>query len=160
MFAPDQTDPREMSCVRCHETISASRSAVAQLAFERHWRRCLQQCRVTSHTAVTQCKSCPWRVGCKPDKDIPNYVRELHRGLDKTIRSGFESMVGPQRVMACHYSRPGLEFACAGWLSNQLGDGNNIGLRIAVANGSSPVPTVSGPQHVRFKDTLPKRRRR
>lgn len=109
---------------------------------------------------VTQCKSCPWRVGCDPDKDIPNYVYDKHRKLTGTIRSGVASMIGPQRIMACHYSTPGAEAACAGWLQNQLGDGNNIGVRIAVARGSLPAPIVDGPQYERFEDTLPKKARR
>ena len=105
---------------------------------------------------VTQCKSCPWRVDCVPDEDIPNgYSRELHRGLACTIRSGVDSMIGALRVMACHYSRPGDEFACAGWLANQLGPGNNIGVRLAVMRGRLPVPNVDGPQHETFEDTLP-----
>ncbi|MBV9186628.1 MAG: hypothetical protein JO093_13485 [Acidobacteria bacterium] len=45
--------------------------------------------------------------------------------------------------------------ACAGWLNNQLGAGNNIGLRIAAMRGRFPQPLVHGPQHERFEDTLP-----
>jgi hypothetical protein len=56
--------------------------------------------------------------------------------------------------MACHYSKPGEEFACAGWLANQLGSGNNIGVRLAVAQGHLPVPEIDGEQHERFEDTL------
>lgn len=80
--------------------------------------------------AVTQCKSCPWRVGCDPERDIPNYRETLHHKLRDTIREGVESLGGPQRIMACHYSRDGEEIPCAGWLANQLGPGNNIGLRL------------------------------
>lgn len=109
---------------------------------------------------VKQCKSCPWRVDCVPDKDIPNYVPELARGLDCTIQSGLESAApvmfgGEMRMMACHYSEPGEEFACAGWLHNQLGVGNNIGVRLLVINGRLPQPEVDGDQHERYEDTLP-----
>ncbi len=58
-------------------------------------------------------------------------------------------------VMACHYSKPGEEFACAGWLHNQLGVGNNLGVRMSVMSGRMPMPEVDGEQHERFEDTLP-----
>lgn len=109
---------------------------------------------------VAQCKSCPWRVGCDPDKDIPNYRRELHCNLDRTIRSGMESMAGNRRIMACHLSKSEASIVCAGWLANQLGPGNNIGLRFDVMCGRSPVPVVDGPQHERFEDTLPTKKRK
>lgn len=113
-----------------------------------------------SRITITQCKSCPWRVGCVPDKDIPNYRVELHEGLRDTIKEGLESIpIGCQRVMACHYSRPDDEFACAGWLHNQLGVGNNIGVRLGVMSGRLPVPEVDGEQHERFEDTLPSQAR-
>lgn len=110
---------------------------------------------------VAQCKSCPWRVDCEPDKDIPRYKRDLHKKLARTIQSGTESLFARERhVMACHYSEPGQEFACAGWLANQLGPGNNIGLRLQVASGRMPVPRIDGEQHERFEDTIPDKRRR
>lgn len=28
-----------------------------------------------------QCKSCPWRVDCDPEKDIPGYDRKLAENL-------------------------------------------------------------------------------
>lgn len=111
---------------------------------------------------VKQCKSCPWRVGCVPDKDIPNgYSVTLHKALAKTIQSGLGSLFADERhVMACHYSKPGEEFYCAGWLANQLGPGNNLGVRLAVLQGKMPAPEIDGPQHERFEDTLPKQGRK
>jgi len=104
---------------------------------------------------VVQCKSCPWRIDCVPDRDIPNYAPELHVGLDKTIRSGLETMFQKERhIMACHYSKPGEEFPCAGWLANQLGSGNNIGVRLSVMTGSMSTPEIDGPQHETFEETL------
>lgn len=105
---------------------------------------------------VKQCKSCPWRVDCVPDRDIPNgYSCDLHRKLDDTIRSGTESMRGPMRAMACHHSEVGAETPCAGWLANQLGSGNNIGVRLSVIHGHMPYPELDGEQHERFENTLP-----
>jgi len=105
-------------------------------------------------TTVKQCKSCPWRIDCVPDQDIPRYSRQLHEKLRGTIRSGVQSLRSNGRVMACHYSKPGEEFACAGWLANQIGSGNNIGVRLAVIQGDLPVPEIDGEQHERFEDTL------
>lgn len=112
-------------------------------------------------TEVVQCKSCPWRVDCVPDRDIPNYRRKLHEGLTDTIESGLGSLFQSNgKVMACHYSKPPDEFPCAGWLYNQLGAGNNIGVRLAVMTGRLPPPRIDGEQHETFEDTLPKRRKR
>jgi hypothetical protein len=109
---------------------------------------------------VKQCKSCPWRVDCVPEKDIPNgYCANMHAELHGTIKSGLESLPRPGgviRAMACHYSKPGEEFVCAGWLENQLGPGNNIAARLKVMTGAWPVPEIDGEQHERFEDTLPK----
>lgn len=85
----------------------------------------------------------------------------MHEALRDTIQTGLDSMFRScSTSMACHYSKIGEEFACAGWLYNQLGVGNNIRVRIAVMSGRMPVPEVDGEQHERFKDTLPKKRRR
>lgn len=107
--------------------------------------------------ALHQCPTCPWRVDCDPMQDIPNgYSVELHAALQKTIARPGEVNIGePLQIMACHYSKPGEEYPCAGWMANQLGDGNNIALRIAVIRGRLPMPEVESPQHERFEETLP-----
>lgn len=109
---------------------------------------------------IKQCKSCPWRVDCVPDRDIPNYDKKLAEKLACTIRSGIESMTGPRHIMACHYSEPSKEIHCAGWMHNQLGASNNLGLRLDVMTGRAPVPVIDGEQHKHFEDTLPKPKRR
>lgn len=107
---------------------------------------------------LAQCQSCPWKVSCVPDRDIPNgYSRALHRGLKKTIAEP-GSICGTDTAMACHYSRPGEEFPCAGWLYHQIGDGNNIAARLNVMRGMWPVPKVDGKQHRTFEATLRRRR--
>ena len=104
---------------------------------------------------IKQCKSCPWRVGCDPEADIPNgYSRELHERLRSTIAEP-GSLTGTLAAMACHYSPVGAEFPCAGWLHHQLGVGNNIALRIAVMTGRVPAPEVDGEQYGSFEETLP-----
>lgn len=110
---------------------------------------------------IRQCATCPWKVATVPDRDIPNgYKVEMHEALRGTIQSGLDSLFRPcKTAMACHYAKRGEEFVCAGWLHNQLGVGNNIAVRLAVATGQLPVPEVDGDQHDRFEDTLPKKRR-
>lgn len=110
-------------------------------------------------TDIHQCKSCPWRVSCVPERDIPNYDRDLAKGLRNTLVSGEDSLRpvlagDTMRIMACHYSEPGDEFPCAGWLHHQIGRGNNIGARIMVMTGRMPMPHVTGEQHERYEDTL------
>ena len=111
---------------------------------------------------IHQCKTCPWKVGADPYK-IPNYVPELAAGLRRTIanaRNPVQSVLPVLsgcgiRMMACHYSKPGEEIPCAGWLENQLGPGNNIGLRLLMIHGKVPVPVTEGEQHECYEDTLP-----
>jgi hypothetical protein len=104
-----------------------------------------------------QCAKCPWRVDVDPH-DIPNgYCEIKHAALRGTIADpGSVRLGGGLRMMACHESKPGKEIACAGWLANQLGPGNNIGLRMAVITGRvSANFELVGEQHEHFEDTLP-----
>lgn len=118
-----------------------------------------------ARTPLKQCKTCPWRVGARPERDIPaGYSVKKHRALAQTIADGTATLqLGALRVMACHCSPVGAERPCAGWLNHQVGVGNNIGARLAVMTGRMPPPEADGPQHARFEDTLPQaaaRRRR
>ena len=101
-----------------------------------------------------QCNKCPWRVDVDPH-EIPNgYSEEKHAALECTIARGL-NLGGMIRAMACHESKPGKEFECVGWLANQLGPGNNIGLRLAVIVGKIDADfELVGEQHERFEDTL------
>lgn len=107
---------------------------------------------------ISQCATCPWRKDADPDREIPNgYSRDLHAGLACTISKAPTIPTGGRlRAMACHYAEPGKEYACAGWIHNQMGEGNNIAVRLAVMTGQLPVPKVHGDQHARFEDTLPR----
>lgn len=103
-----------------------------------------------------QCAKCPWKTTTDPH-DIPNgYDEGKHCALSSTIAEPGELRRDGMRVMACHDTPIGNERPCVGWLVNQLGPGNNIALRLAVATGrvDANVRTV-GPQHERFEDTLP-----
>ena len=57
--------------------------------------------------------------------------------------------------MACHNSPQNEEYHCIGWLHNQLGVGNNLGLRLEMKNYSnSHEIEIDGPQFKTFKETI------
>jgi len=101
---------------------------------------------------AVQCKLCPWKVSTNPH-DIPRgYDVAKHKALAVTIAEP-GSLCNTGHVMACH---EGHEEYCIGWLVNQLGPGNNIGLRLhmrSCENGRDI--RVIGEQHETFEDTLP-----
>src|SRR5690242_18785866 len=79
-----------------------------------------------------QCAKCPWRKDVNP-RDIPNgYCETKHRALESTIAlDPLSSILQPTRAMACHETH---DSHCIGWLVNQIGAGNNIGLRIRMSD--------------------------
>ncbi len=107
-----------------------------------------------------QCAKCPWRKDVDPH-DIPNgYCEVKHEALGRTIAKHdnvtemVESLRTPLRAMACHEEH---ESPCLGWLKNQLGDGNNIALRVAMLNCENLADVrLVGSQHKTFAETLPK----
>jgi hypothetical protein len=102
-----------------------------------------------------QCAKCPWRKDVDPH-DIPDgYCEIKHANLKSTIATpGALPTGGPMMVMACHETA---DSHCIGWLAQQAGPGNNIGLRLRLRDceNAGKVKTV-GEQHDRFEDTLPK----
>lgn len=103
-----------------------------------------------------QCDKCPWRVDVDPH-EIPNgYSEEKHCALGSTIaKDGDLSFLagGPIKVMACHEEH---RAHCVGWLMNQLGPGNNIGLRLHMMScANRDKLKLIGEQHECFEDTLP-----
>jgi hypothetical protein len=106
-----------------------------------------------------QCKKCPWKVSTNPHEIPGGYCEKKHRALTNTIAEPGdlrEATLGTLRTMACHESDVEKAIPCVGWLANQLGPGNNIGLRLRVLQGKidANVETV-GEQHRRLEDTLP-----
>jgi len=105
-----------------------------------------------------QCAKCPWRKDVNPH-DIPNgYSVEKHKALKRTIADQDNPLStvtgGKSKVMACHETD---DAHCVGWLMNQLGPGNNIGLRIQMIRCENIKEVrLIGEQHERFEDTLPK----
>lgn len=104
---------------------------------------------------TAQCAKCPWRKDVDPH-DIPNgYCETKHQGLAGTIAEpgALPDLSGSLRVMACHETD---DAHCVGWLANQLGPGNNIGLRLSML-GCENIGKLRlvGEQHETFGDTLP-----
>jgi len=101
-----------------------------------------------------QCAKCPWRKDVNP-RDIPNgYCETKHAALKSTIASDpLTSIFQPTRAMACHESH---DAHCLGWLVNQIGPGNNIGLRMRMATCTNAKRIqLVGEQHETFEETLP-----
>lgn len=102
-----------------------------------------------------QCAKCPWRKDVDPH-EIPNgYSVEKHQALDCTIAKddGYSTIFGDLHLMACHETH---DTHCVGWLMNQLGPGNNIGLRLAMRDCQNIRDVkLIGEQHRHFRETLP-----
>ena len=97
-----------------------------------------------------QCAKCPWKVSANPH-DIPNgYSVEKHKKLSSTISAALDSLSN-NKAMACHETH---EEHCVGWMHNQLGVGNNIGLRIRARDYDLSEMKIYGKQHANFKDTI------
>ena len=103
---------------------------------------------------IVQCEKCPWRKSTNPLEIPGGYDEHKHRALTSTTQGeGKFAPIG--NMMACHESSADEPFPCAGWLENQLGVGNNLGLRYAALCGQVPAYQTSGEQHERLKDTFP-----
>lgn len=104
-----------------------------------------------------QCKACPWKKSTNPRTDIPGgYCEIKHRDLRRTVAMPGAVVVDSIRMMACHEFAPGHEKPCVGWLDNQLGHGNNIGLRLMASRDPELYDyEIDGEQHACLEDTLP-----
>lgn len=105
-----------------------------------------------------QCAKCPWKTSTDPH-DIPGgYCETKHANLSSTIATpgDFRTITGGLRIMTCHEAPVGKELPCVGWFVHQLGEGNNLGLRMAVIQRTvdGNVEPV-GEQHECLEDTLP-----
>ncbi len=103
-----------------------------------------------------QCAKCPWKKSTNPHEIPDGYCQTKHAALKKTIATpgSIERIGQPLHVMACHEAA---DAHCVGWLANQIGEGNNIPLRLAMRDceNMQDLKTV-GAQHQTFEDTLPK----
>lgn len=105
---------------------------------------------------TNQCDKCPWKVDTDPNEIPDGYCEKKHANLKSTIAVEGELNLGNMSVMACHHSNGNDKMYCVGWLNQQLGIGNNIGLRIQMLRCENvrDIKTF-GPQHQVFEDTLP-----
>jgi len=103
-----------------------------------------------------QCAKCPWKTSTDPF-DIPDgYCPIKHANLSETIAKPGTLNLSQQKAMACHHSTGDDSMYCVGWLHNQLGAGNNIGLRMKMMHCENIGQLkIIGEQHERFEDTLP-----
>ncbi|MGI0646776.1 DUF6283 family protein [Pseudomonas aeruginosa] len=107
------------------------------------------------------CPGCPWRVD-KVATDIPHFSLERAESLASTspCAKGF----GPSytdNMFACHQSKEGEEFACAGWLAS-VGE-RHPAVRLSVFRGTLPMsalkPGENWPQlHTNYQEVLTKLR--
>lgn len=85
--------------------------------------------------AEKPCPTCPWRkestVG---GDDIPNFSLDRMKGLVSTVPERGSDSDGFFKIMACHHSKDGLEFACAGYAA--IHGLQNINFRLFLAQNN------------------------
>ncbi|WP_198386597.1 DUF6283 family protein [Burkholderia ubonensis] len=100
------------------------------------------------------CASCPWRKDSTA-ADIPNFSMELAEGLAEC--SPDERNMGPNlgaKMFACHQSKHGEEFACAGWLA--VAGNAHPEVRLAVFRKElDPAALRPGPDWPELHETYP-----
>lgn len=109
---------------------------------------------------VKQCAKCPWKVSTDPTEIPHGYSEELHRALADTIAEPGDLTLaldgGEMKVFGCHEHTVEKPAHCVGWLHHQLGEGNNIALRLQMLHCENAEGIeVFGDQHATFEDTLP-----
>jgi hypothetical protein len=112
-------------------------------------------------TSGKPCASCPWRRAAGAG-DIPNFDPGLAEKLADTCPD--DRGMGPDfgaSMFACHQSREGEEFACAGWLA-KVGHCHPA-VRLAVISGrldpAALEPGVDWPElHDSYREVLDKLR--
>lgn len=87
------------------------------------------------------CKACPWKRSSKVGGgDIPNFDMEMMRNLAGTAPERGKSDDAFRKVFACHDSKEGGEYACAGYVAR---DGqHNISLRLLAAQTNTPIQPI------------------
>lgn len=84
----------------------------------------------------TPCKTCPWRLEAHV-RDIPNFKLLMAEGLASSCRS--EPAIGDP-IFACHQSKEGEEFVCAGWAA--VYGHVSLSLRLSVLTGNTPADSM------------------
>jgi len=103
-----------------------------------------------------QCSKCPWKTTTDPFEIPGGYDPDKHAKIHCTIAMPGEFNMEKVRIMSCHEYTNAQRMPCVGWLKNQLGPGNNLGLRMLVSRFHIDCNVRAvGPQHEKFEDTLP-----
>ena len=88
---------------------------------------------MSSRCADKPCPTCPWRKSsAKGGGEIPNFSIELMRNLANTAAPHGSDVTWPRNVFACHSSKQGSEYACAGYVAQEGGTNVNLMLGIDV----------------------------
>lgn len=75
---------------------------------------------MSSSCADKPCPTCPWRkASATGGGEIPNFSIELMRQLANTVAPQGSDISWPRRVFACHSSKEGREYACAGYVAQE-----------------------------------------
>lgn len=83
------------------------------------------------------CPTCPWRkTSTVGGADIPGFSLDLMRGLRKCVGEG-DAL---RKIMACHYSKPGHESACRGYIARE--GYSNITARLLASKGVLPLREI------------------
>lgn len=73
---------------------------------------------MSTSCADKPCPTCPWRKSSTTGgSDIPNFSIELMRNLADTVPPQGSDVPWPRKVFACHNSKQGGEYACAGYVA-------------------------------------------
>lgn len=84
------------------------------------------------------CPSCPWRKSAPAGGSaIPNFNLDLMRGLSNTV--GPDDAFRP--VIACHYSEPGEEFSCVGYVAVE--GWSNLNVRLMMMRKTIDMNAIS-----------------
>ncbi|MGE8063755.1 DUF6283 family protein [Pseudomonas sp. NPDC089569] len=85
--------------------------------------------------AEKPCPTCPWRRSSTVGgADIPGFSIEDMRRPANTVPPRGTAQDGFLTIMACHHSKPGQEYACAGYIA-QHGQ-SNINVRFMARAGT------------------------
>lgn len=91
--------------------------------------------------ALKPCLTCPWRkTSTVGGADIVGFDLEMMRGLSKTVPSRGSDRDGFFQIMACHHSKEGEEFACAGYIARH-GE-QNLNVRLMAATKQIDLPSL------------------
>lgn len=75
---------------------------------------------MSSNCADKPCPTCPWRKSSATGGgEIPNFSIELMRKLANTVPPQGSDISWPRRIFACHSSKEGREYACAGYVAQE-----------------------------------------